>query len=317
MREFGFEMRLCAHLEGEGVVARQLGASVGGPHRIVDVVRVEPGPEFDERVALSAETVPPAAIEADAGLTWTPVTAAFDGPPERARGLAERAVEAGFFERDRRDGTDVIRKAVRYPDWFDRLVGVENKPDLSDPSLGPQLRRDVALGLLDAVVVATESYVTGAHLNRIPEEVGVWRVDFDREDPVEVVREPEPLAVEAPGVQVRAEHPGRTDIRPVTAEEKARQRRRVAERAYGRGWRVPFPACARVEARTEGTAALPYCPWKGRLVDPGSDCGPDCGGHDPADPPDVDLDAERERHTPWVADPGGLDRRQAGLDRFR
>jgi hypothetical protein len=318
VREFGFELRLCAHLEGErdGVLARQLGASVDGARRVVDVIAVEPGPAFAERVAISGETIPVAAIEAEVGLTWTPVTAAFEGAPERARRLAERAVEAGFLEAGRRDGRDVVRQAARYPDWFGRLIGVENKPDLADPTLPPQLRHDVALGLLDAVVVATESHVTGAHLNRLPEEVGVWQVSFDRPDPVEVVREPESLSVDEPGVQIVAEHPGRIDVRTASATAKARQRRRVAERAYGKGWRVAPPACERVSPRMEGEATLPYCPWKGRLVDPGGDCGPDCDGHDPADPPAVDLDAERERATPWVADPEGRRRRQAGLDWF-
>ncbi|MFB6218796.1 MAG: DUF5787 family protein [Halobacteriaceae archaeon] len=314
MREFGFELRLCAHLEAAGgVVARQLGASVGGHHRVMDVVRVLPGPEFDERVALSPDTVPPAAIEAEVGLTWTPVTAAFEGPPARARALAERAVEAGFLERERRDGRDVVRQAARYPDWFSRLVGVENKPDIDDDTLPPQLRRDVALGLFDAVVVATESYVTRAHLNRLPDPVGVWRVDFDRADPVEVVREPASLPSGEPGLQVVAEHAGRTEVEPVGADEKARQRRRVAERAYGKGWRPAFPACARAEPREARGASLPYCPWKGRLVDAGADCGPDCGGHDPAEPPDVDSAAERAANTPWEPDPDGRARRQAGL----
>ena len=62
VREYGFELRLCAHLETAGVpgvgdasvVARQLGTSVhaaGG--RIVDTVCVLPGPEFDDRVTLT------------------------------------------------------------------------------------------------------------------------------------------------------------------------------------------------------------------------------------------------------------------------
>jgi hypothetical protein len=317
VREFGFELRLCAHLERDGdVVARQLGASVGGHHRVMDVVRVEPGPEFDSRVALSAETIPPAAVEAGVGTTWTPVTDAFEGPPARARALAERAVEVGFLERDRREGRDVMRQATRYPEWFSRLVGIENKPDIADDSLPPQLRRDIALGLFDAVVVATESHVTRAHLNRLPEQVGVWRLDFDRPNPVEVVREPTPLSPAEPGLQVLDERPGRTEVRPVRAEQKARQRRRIAERAYGKGWRAPFPACERVEPREAGDATLPYCPWKGRLVDAGADCGPDCGGHEPAEPPGIDLAAERAEQTPWEPDPEGRARRQVGLDEW-
>jgi len=314
VREFGFELRLCARLEGEGILARQLGTGVDG--RVMDVVRVEPGPEFDRRAALSAATIPPVAVEADVGLTWTPVVDAIDAAPARARAVADRAVEVGFFERDRRNGREVVRQAARYPDWFSWIVGIENKPDITDDRLIEQPQRDIALGLFDAVVVATSSHVTGAHLNRLPDAVGVWVVDFDRTDPVEVVREPEPLSPDEPGFEVVAERPGRTDIRPVGTERISRQRRRVAERAYGKGWRVPLPGCARVETDPGADATLPYCPWKGRLVDPGTDCGADCEGHDPADPPEVDLAAERAAATPWRADPDGRARRQADLKEF-
>jgi hypothetical protein len=91
----------------------------------------------------------------------------------------------------------------------------------------------------------------------------------------------------------------------------------MAERAYGKGWRPgEFPACAEVESATrEGSAGLPYCAWKGRVVNP-ANCGPDCPGLDPAEAPEVDQSANRDGRTPWVADPEGKARRQSGLDRF-
>ncbi|MFC7167419.1 DUF5787 family protein [Halospeciosus flavus] len=324
MREFAFELRLCAHLEAasDSVVARQLGTAVHDPGgRIVDVVHVKPGPAFDARTDLTPDEIPVAVLEADVGVgRWRRVTDAFDGPAERARRLADAGVEAGFLERTRRGGHDVVRQATRYPEgWFDSLVGIENKPDLGEPgALEAQLRHDVSLGVLDEVVLATESYVTGAHLNRIPEEVGVWSVDFDREDPVEVVREATPLDAAGPGVEVLDSHPLRTDVRVASAESKARQRRRVAERAYGKGWRTyDLPACERAETDSEsGTDGLPHCAWKGRLVDAAAECGPDCPGYAESDAPDVDLDAERARRTAWNPDPGGAARRQAGLDDF-
>ncbi|WP_336036128.1 DUF5787 family protein [Halobacterium yunchengense] len=328
MREFGFELRLCAHLEaggvpgvGEpGVVARQLGTSVheaGG--RIVDAVCVLPGPAFDDRVALTSDGIPPAALDADVPVgEYERVTRVFDRPPERARALAEHGADAGFLDVDRRGGQTVVRQTTRYPDWVGGLVGVENKPDLGRPGgLARQLRHDASLGVLDYAVVATESHVTRAHLNRFPDEVGVWRVDFDREDPIEVIRQPERLDAEGPGLEVLDESAGKTDVWPVTAAEKARQRRRVAERAYGKGWRTyDRPACANADRGAEAdAAALPFCAYKDRLVDAAAECGPDCPGYDPADPPDADLDAERERNTPWRADAGGR-RRQSGLDQF-
>jgi hypothetical protein len=142
-------------------------------------------------------------------------------------------------------------------------------------------------------------------------------VDFDRGDPIEVVREPEPLDDAGPGLEVLESNPGRTAVRPVTAAEKARQRRRVAERAYGKGWRTyDLPACERASRASEAdSGTLPFCAFKDRLVDAASECGPDCPGYEPGDPPEADVDAEREQNTAWDADAGGR-RRQSGLDWF-
>jgi hypothetical protein len=92
----------------------------------------------------------------------------------------------------------------------------------------------------------------------------------------------------------------------------------VAERAYGKGWRTyDFPECAEIEsAERFERGGLPYCAWKGRIVNPARECGPDCGGYDPADAPEVDATAARAAGQPWDPDPDGRKRRQSGLDRF-
>jgi len=316
VNEFGFELTLCATLESpDRVVARQLGAAVHG-RRIVDVVVVEPGPEFDRRAAITPETIPPRAIESDVGPGRARrVTDAFDCHPERARAVANRAVEVGFFERDRDGiGGPAVRQAVRYPDWFDRLVAVENKPDLDRPGdLADQLRTDVSLGVFDEVVLATATHVTGAHRNRLSPEVGVWEFDPATGDR-EVVREATPLSPGEPGVELLDRDATRAEVRPVTATEKARLRRAIAERAYGKGWRTyDLPACAEC---SPGDRGLPRCEWKGRVVRPVEECGPDCGGHETADPPDVDADALRAARNAWEPDPEGVATRQAGLDQF-
>jgi hypothetical protein len=319
VREYPFELTLCAHLEAteEAVVARQIGGGVRAPaNRVLDVVCVEPGPAMADRAAVTPETIPDAAVESDVrvGRARDPVEA-IDASPEHARRVAERAVEIGFFERAVGGG---VRRAARYPDdWFSRVVAVENKPDLGDPGdLELQLRKDAALALADEVVLATESYVTGAHLNRIPDSVGVWRFHPESGER-EVIREATPLAADESGVEILDEHPLRTDVALVSADEKARRRRRMAEVAYGKGWRPDaLPACEEAEpVEREGSAGLPYCAWKGRVVNPAT-CGPDCPGHDPAEPPEIDPEAARDGRTPWVADPEGKARRQSGLDRF-
>ncbi|SDR39541.1 DUF5787 family protein [Natronobacterium texcoconense] len=325
MSEFAFELELCAHLErrGEEILARQLGASVAAPGgRILDVVRVEPGPEFDDRTEITGETIPDAAIAADVGpgraRYWKD---AFDGfHPDHARRAMERACEIGFLERERRKGREYVRQVTRYPDWYGRIVGIENKPDLGRPGdLESQLRTDVSLGLVDEVVLATESYVTRAHLNRIPEEVGVWRVHRNETGiDLEVIREPTSLAVDEPGIELLESHPGRTDVDVVSREEKARARRRIAERAYGKGWRTyEFPGCTACSAKQTQNATLPHCEWHGRIVDANAECGPSCPGYEPGSAPDVDLEAERDRETAWRAEPDGRRRRQSGLDQFR
>lgn len=316
MREFAFELALCAHLESEreSVLSRQLGTQVHG-RRVMDIVCVEPGSELNERRAITAKSIPDLAIESDV----SPGTArywkdAFDCHPDTAERAVERAVDVGFFERERRSGRTYVRQTTRYPDWFDSIVGIENKPDLGRPGdLETQLLTDVKLGLVDEVVLATESYVTGAHRNRIPEEVGIWRFDAETGDR-EVLRDPEPLPVDSPGVEIIDRGSARTDVRIASAKDIQRARRRVAERAYGKGWRTyDFPACATIDP---DDMALPYCPWKGRLVHPASECSVDCDGHSRGEPPEIDVEAVRAQRSPWDSDPAGRQRRQSGLDNF-
>jgi hypothetical protein len=322
--EYAFELALCAHLERtrEWVLGRQIGASVADPGaRVVDVCAVVPGPEFDRRAAITSETIPPRAVESDVGpgRAADPVEA-FDCAPDHARRVADHAVDVGFFEAEHRGSRRHVRQTTRYPDWIGRLIGIENKPDLGRPGdLERQLRRDASLGLFDVSILATESYVTGAHLNRIPESVGVWRfTGWERGSPagdadLTVIREPTPLDPSAPGVEPLAERPLRTDVAVVAPEAKARKRRAVAERAYGKGWRPDYSGCAAMSPTDDGR---PYCTAFGRVVDPASECGSSCPEFDPADPPPVDRAALRDDRTPWVADPEGVARRQSGLDRF-
>ena len=318
MSEYAFELALCTHLERtrEWVLGRQLGASVADPGaRIVDVCGVVPGPEFDRRTAITAETIPPRAVESDVGPGRAVAPAdAFDCAPGVAARATDRAVDVGYFETERHGSRRHVRATTRYPDWVGGLVAIENKPDLGRPgALQRQLRRDVSLGLFDTVVLATESYVTGAHLNRIPDAVGVWRFDPD-DDALTVVRDPVSLAPDAPGIEPLAERPLRTDVAVVAPDAKARKRRAIAERAYGKGWRPDaYPGCASMAPTDDGR---PYCAALDCVVDPPSDCGESCPHFDPAEAPSVDTAALRDARTPWVADPDGVTRRQAGLDRF-
>jgi len=353
VREFGFELSLCAVLEAAGepmarghseveatpngrseadatpsdgsettpIVARQLGGGVARPGgRVLDTVIVEPGPTFDERATITSDRIPQVVIDADLGPGRARrVTDALDCRPDRARSIAEHAAEIGVLELERRSGHLHARQTARYPaDWFGEIVGIENKPDLGTPgALETQLRTDASLGLVDRIVLATESYVTGAHRNRIPDEVGIWRFDPD-DGELTVIRDAEHLAVADSGVEILDRQPGRADVAIASPADKRRARRRIAERAYGKGWRTSsFPNCGEIEPRSEhDDVHLPWCAWKNRLVDPASECGPDCPGFDPGDPPAVDPAADRAAASPWVADPDGHKRDQVGLDRY-
>ncbi len=317
--EYSFELALCATLERETdwILARQLGAAVADPgQRVIDVVGVVPGPEFDARAEITAETIPAAAIEADVGVgrARRPETA-FDCHPQRRESAVEAALDCGFFERERVDGHDAVRQTTRYPDdWVGELVGIENKPDLDRPGeLARQLRIDASLALFDRVVLATASHVTRAHCNRLPDPVGVWEFDPETGERT-VVRDPEQLPVDEPGIEPLGDASDHTEVAVVERREKRRRRRRVAERAYGKGWRpAQYPACAHCVPDDDG---LPYCTAFERVVAPNEDCGEHCPRRDPADPPDLDPHRLRADRTPWVAEPSGTTRRQAGLDRF-
>jgi hypothetical protein len=317
--EFAFELALCSHLEAQTdwIVSRQLGAAVERPgRRIADVVGVVPGAAFDERAEITADAIPASVIASDVGVgRAVPRRHAVRESAVLRDAAVDAAIDAGFLTSERRNGREYVRQTTRYPDaWFDRLVGIENKPDLAEPgALTRQLRTDIELGVFDRVVLATASHVTRAHLNRIPPEVGVWRFDPETDDR-SVVRDPEPLSTDAPGVEIAEQGSVATDIEIVTGDAKARARRRIAERAYGKGWRTDdFPACIHATATADGR---PRCRWFDRVVDPGRECGPDCPGHDPGPPPEADTDALRASRTPWVRDPPGVVRRQSGLDRF-
>lgn len=315
--EFRFEMALCAALEStDRIVARQLGAGVTRPGgRIVDICVMTPGPEFAARAALTPARIPDAAIEAAVGPgEAVSIGTAFDLPPKQASAVVDAAVEAGYLERERRGGRDLVRATGRYPnDWIGSLTAIENKPDLTKPgALHAQLRYDVALGVFDEVVLATASYVTRAHLNRIPDAVGVWRVDPET-GTRSVLREPTPLSPAAPGIEIRETDATRTDIALVDPEAKRRKRRQIAERAYGKGWRPGPPACVHAATTADGR---PRCDHFDRVVDPSRECGDGCPAHTEAEPPAVERDRLRDEQTAWVADAETRTHRQSGLSRF-
>ena len=141
MREFAFELRLAAHLEAsrESIIARQIGASVHAANRVMDLLLVEPGPEFDARTAITPETIPDAAIEADVGpgraRYWKDC---FDRPTEYTRETVERAVALA-------EGTPAAAQAQTVEPGFERPhPGAVGPPTHRNPVQTPRARRQRA-----------------------------------------------------------------------------------------------------------------------------------------------------------------------------
>ncbi|MFB6253164.1 MAG: DUF5787 family protein [Halobacteriaceae archaeon] len=319
MQEFAFELNLCEYLENHrrGIISRQLGASIhgGGANRVMDIVHVSPGPAFEKRLSLGSSTIPPEAIKVPVSTgKWQPVSEVFDKHPEHTNRIVKQAVKAGFFEFTRKDKQPVIRQVTDYPVWYDTLTGIENKPNLNDPgNLSLQLDKDLALQLFDEIIVATTSYVTKAHLHRLPDEIGIWRFDPETSS-LTVIRDPTQLNVQATGYDITETTPTRVDIKPVSQTEKHHKRRRIAELAFGKGWRIAdLPACAHMEPSESG---LPMCTYYDRVVNPNRACSPSCEGFKSGDKPTIDTAHLREQNTEWEKEPTGFAREQSSLDIF-
>jgi hypothetical protein len=305
--EFTFELVTCRWAEREWppddedratvVVGRQ----VGTRDRRWDTVVVETDPE-----ALAARE-PFGADELDSDLlhvvrhapaewTWYRDALPDPGYPWRyVREAIHRAAARGAVE-TRRDGNRIqIRRVAPYPDWFERIVAIENKPDLDASAaraLAAQIEYDVDCGLLDEVWVATRATddpVPPVLLEAFPVEAGVLAVD-------PVVGEAEVLWY--PTTRPTT-HPTRRTI--------------IAERAYGRGWRsyveTMRPDCRHFELRSQGGGFLPYCAAKSKSQT-ATECSGSCPSFEPEPP------AWRTRGWPIEGGPGKgikrlLDRQRA------
>ena len=317
--EAAFEFQLCAHLEEakDAVVARQIGASpLRVRRRILDVVCLEPGPAFETRARIGSSAIPDVLIRAEIpGSRAVPAGRCLEVDPPHREEVIEAGVSAGFIERERRGGRTFIRRTVAYPeDWFGPILAIENKPDLSRAGmLAEQLRFDLSLAVADAVIVATASTVTGAHLNRIPDAVGVWEFD-PQSGSLTVHREPRSLATDAPAMVPTGRRSDHVPVRPVTAAQKRRVRRRLAERAYGRGWRrFPLVGCVHFQL---DAAAAPRCAEFATVIDPARTCGETCPHYTPAAAPADVRTQVRAARTPWVADADGFVREQSRIGEF-
>ncbi|WP_158057562.1 DUF5787 family protein [Halorussus halophilus] len=298
--EFVFELQTCRWAElhwppedesptNAVLVARQLGTK----RRRWDTIVLEADPEGlrqrrnfgEQRLDSDLLHVVQHAPEAWA---WYQDALPYPGYPWRyVRETIHQAADRGILD-VRKDGNRLqIRRKWEYPDWVDRIVAIENKPDLDASAaraLGNQIEYDVAMGLADEVWVATRATgerVEPALLERLPVEAGILSVQTGaatntnaRDLSATVEWFPRSLSAEDPGTRI-LERPsgGKYDASAARFEYadpdwKADKRLAIAERAFEKGWRsyhdTMRPDCRHFELKRVGRALLPWCPAKGR-----------------------------------------------------
>ena len=359
MKEFGFELRVCAWAErhwppdvGDGVgegnddgreatgadgvddaeVTALVGRQVGTRRRRWDTVVVETTQtKLDERGPFGAERLDSDLlfVARHAPASWAYYRDALPDPGYPWRYVREsihEAADRGFLE-TRRDGNRIeIRRRYRYPEWVDRIVAVENKPDLDASAaraLAAQLEHDVALGLADEVWLATEA--TGAEvepalLEAMPVEVGILAVSREegtwRAEPVWY---PRSLSVDDPGTRILERPPGgdfdasAARFEYADPDWKHGKRLEIAERAYERGWRsyveTMRPDCRHFQVR-DPRGPYPWCAAKGR-EQTAAECSARCAAFEPEPP------AWRTRGWPIEGGPGKAARRLLEAKRTR
>jgi len=318
--EFGYELLVCRYAElswhpSDGprpvIVSRQLGTE----RRRWDTLVIEVDPDaFAARRAFGDRTIDSDLLHvvrhAPADWAWYRDALPHPGYPWRyVRQAVHRAAGRGLIEKRRRNNRIRLRRKRPYPDWVERIVAIENKPDLDRSAadrLADQLDHDVEAALADEVWLATETTgerVEPALLRELPVEAGILATDFSAgvdADSATVEWHPSGLgpggtsgsggpggpggssgsAAEEPA----GNGPGDTAGRDPDAETL---RLEIAERAYGKGWRsfhdTMRPDCRHFELRGEGRGVVPHCTAKGKLPT-ARECSGSCPSFSPEPP---------------------------------
>jgi hypothetical protein len=290
--EFTFELQVCRWAEQHWppggvaaehpvIVARQFGTR----RRRWDTIVVEVDPEglavraqFGER-ALDSDLLH---VVRNAPADWAWYRDALpepDYPWRYVREAVTRAAEWDLVERRRTGNKVELRRQRPYPDWVERVVAIENKPDLdasAADSLRTQLEHDVALGLADEVWVATRATgerVEPALLERLPVEAGVLVLDETGAGlDGTAAWHPAALDADAAGTRIEARPTGNAhdasaaEVSFLRPAEKREKRLEIAERAYARGWRSYADSvrsdCRHFELKRRGDALVPWCAAK-------------------------------------------------------
>lgn len=310
MKEFGFELRVCSWVErywqptGKSdtiVVGRQLGTK----YRRWDTIIIETtDAQLTARAPFGTERLDSDLLHVaqHAPSSWSYYRDALPDPgyPWRyVRDAVHKAADRGFIESRRAGNRIEIRRRYRYPDWIDRIIAIENKPDLDAAAarvLTEQLEHDVALGLADEIWVATtttDEAIEPVLFETMPVEVGVLSVSNTDDGLVaEPIWRPRTLDSTATGTRILDRPAGdsadRSAVRFEYADPAWKQRKRteIAERTYERGWRSYIETmrsdCRGFELR-DPVGPFPWCSLKSR-EQTASECSARCAAFEPEPP---------------------------------
>ncbi|MES3162146.1 MAG: DUF5787 family protein [Halorubrum sp.] len=308
--EFGYELLVCRYTElawrpdGDirpAIVSRQLGTR----ERRWDTVVVEVDPAalaarraFGDR-PLDSDLLH-VVRHAPADWAWYRDALPDPGYPWRyVRQAVHRAAGRDLIETRRRGNRIELRRIRPYPDWVNRIVAVENKPDLDRSAadrLTDQLAHDVEAELADEVWLATESTgrrVEPALLRSMPVEAGILTTRFSDSngqggdsDSIAAATA-DPLTVDADAARVDWLPSDLTPEDGGRDPETVTRRLEIAERAYGKGWRsyhgTMRPDCRHFTLRRAGRALVPHCGAKARCPT-ARECAGSCPSFTPEPP---------------------------------
>lgn len=304
--EFGFELRVCRwaerHWTTDGndaaLVSRQLGTRTRRWDTIVLEVDLD---ALEQRDLFGPKRLDSNLLHVvqNAPNEWAYYRDALPHPGYPWRYVRETIHEASsraILDTRKRGNKIEIRRRYEYPDWLDRVIAIENKPDLDASAaraLSDQLERDVALGLADEVWVATRATgerVEPALLEDLPVEVGILVFNTDE---ASVRWHPRRLTPQEPGTRIterpskRAYDRSAARFEYVPPEEKAKTRLALAERAYEKGWRSYIdtmrPDCRYFEGRIDSHTLVPHCGAKCR-EQTAAECSGSCPEFSPEPP---------------------------------
>lgn len=287
-QEFSFELAICLWAEQNWPPSRDgsekflVGRQIGTKRRRWDTVLVKTTSEqLQQRNKFGSREFDQQQLHIlkNAPQTWAWYREALPEPEYPWRYIREeihRLANWGTIETRKQSNKIEIRRKWEYPSWIDRIVAIENKPDLdasAAKNLTAQLKHDIALGLADEAWVATrvtEDETEPVLFADLPVEAGAMTFNPSQMT-AEVHWYPRQLAVDQVGTRIKNlsddQNKSTCEFSYASFEWKEQQRAEIAERVYARGWRsyinIMQPDCKHFELQEYSGGMLPDCKYYG------------------------------------------------------